>query len=124
MCATGRTDDLQAIVHIINSAKKYIYIAINEYIPMDLWKKKQPWTVIDDQIREGETSFEHVIRQNLLPFFLAVTKRRVNVKFLLNSRASHMDLMLKHMKQLLNVNPRLIEIKIYTVRFHYKHLVC
>ena len=123
LCATGRTDDLQAIVHIINSAKKYIYIAINEYIPMDLWKKKQPWTVIDDQIREGETklALKIFISQNVLPFFLAVTKRRVNVKFLLNSRASHMDLMLKHMEDLLNVDPRLIEIKIYTVRFHHKH---
>ena len=53
LSAKGRTDDLEAIVHIINTAKKYIYIAINEYIPMDLWKKRQPWTVIDDQIREG-----------------------------------------------------------------------
>lgn len=71
LCATGRTDDLQAIVHIINSAKKYIYIAINEYIPMDLWKKKQPWTVIDDQIREGETKLVLNIfnSQNLLPLF-------------------------------------------------------
>ena len=32
-----------------------------------------------------------------------------------------MDLMLKHMEDLLNVNPRLIEIKVYTVRFHHKH---
>ena len=31
-----------------------------------------------------------------------------------------MDLMLKHMEDLLNVNPRLIEIKIYTVRFLHK----
>ena len=57
----------------------------------------------------------------MIAFFLAVTKRRVTVKFLLNSRASHMDLMLKHMEDLLHVNPRLIEIKIYTVRFHHKH---
>ena len=53
LCAKGRSDDLEAILHIINSAKKYIYIAINEYIPMDLWKNKESWTVIDDQIREG-----------------------------------------------------------------------
>ena len=57
----------------------------------------------------------------MIAFFLAVTKRRVTVKFLLNSRASHMDLMLKHMEDLLHVNPRLIEIKIYTVRFHHIH---
>lgn len=55
LCADGRTDDLSAILHVINSATEYIYIAVNEYIPMDLWKRREPWTVIDDQIREGES---------------------------------------------------------------------
>ena len=55
LCADGRTDDLKAILHVINAASEYIYIAVNEYIPMDLWKNQKPWTVIDDQIREGES---------------------------------------------------------------------
>ena len=51
--AQGRTDDLIAILNVINNAQEYIYIAVNEYIPMDLWKRRKPWTVIDDKIREG-----------------------------------------------------------------------
>ena len=53
LCADGRTDDLTAILSVIDNAQKYIYIAVNEYIPMDLWKKRQPWTVIDDKLRQG-----------------------------------------------------------------------
>ena len=57
LCADGRTDDLTAILSVIKNAEKYIYIAVNEYIPMDLWKKRQPWPVIDDQLREGMNLF-------------------------------------------------------------------
>ena len=54
LCGEGRTDDLQAILHVINSAREYIHIAVHEYIPMDLWKKREPWPVIDDAIRLGK----------------------------------------------------------------------
>ena len=37
---------------------KFIYIAVNEYIPMDLWKKQEPWTPIDDQIKEVDICYE------------------------------------------------------------------
>ena len=48
-------------------------------------------------------------------FFSAVLKRKVHVKFLLNARASHKALMLKHMKELVLVDPTKISVKIYTV---------
>ncbi len=51
--ADGRTDDLTAILSVIKKANKFIYIAINEYIPVALWKGKKRWPVIDDQIKEG-----------------------------------------------------------------------
>lgn len=95
LCADGRSDDLDAILNVIKHAQKFIYIAVNEYIPMDLWKNKQPWTIIDDQIR------------------IAVQERHVQVKFLVNSRASHKDLMLKHLKSLKQSNPDKIDIKMY-----------
>ena len=96
--ADGRTDDLTAILGLINSASEYIYIAVNEYIPMDLWKKKQPWTVIDDALKA------------------AVQDRKVRVKLLVNSRASHKSLMLKHLHDLINFDPQLIQAKIYSVK--------
>ena len=98
LSADGRTDDLEAILHVIKSAQKYIYIAINEYIPMDLWKNQQPWTPIDDELRK------------------AVTQRNIEVKFLVNGRASHKELMLKHLRNLMEVAPLSIQIKIYQVR--------
>jgi hypothetical protein len=53
LCAEGRTDDLTAILSLIDSAEKFIYIAVGEYIPMDLFKDNEMWTVIDDRLRAG-----------------------------------------------------------------------
>ena len=49
----GRTDDLTAILSVIDKANEFIYIAVNEYIPVALWKNKKHWPVIDDRIKEG-----------------------------------------------------------------------
>ena len=46
------------ILSLIRNAEDYIYIAVNEYIPMDLWKKREPWTVIDDSIRKGSIVYD------------------------------------------------------------------
>ena len=54
LCASGRTDDLTAIVSAIDAAEKFIYIAVGEYVPMDLFKQHKPWTLIDDRLRAGE----------------------------------------------------------------------
>ena len=56
LCASGRTDDLSAILHLIDAADKFVYIAVGEYIPMDLFKNNELWTAIDDRLRAG-TSF-------------------------------------------------------------------
>ena len=53
LCADGRTDDLTAIISLIDSAEKFIYIAVGEYIPMDLFKDNEMWTAIDDRLRAG-----------------------------------------------------------------------
>ena len=45
----------------------------------------------------------------------AVIKRQVHLKILVNSKASHKSLMLKHLQKLKQVNPQLIEMKIYDV---------
>ena len=97
MNAYGRSDDLSSILHVINSAQEFIYIAVNEYIPMDLWKKRKPWTVIDDCLRE------------------AIKKRKITVKFLVNSKASHKELMLKHLRLLKQFSPGRVTVKIFTV---------
>jgi phospholipase D3/4 len=67
-CSDGRTNDIEAIISIINKAKKFIYIAVMDYYPIFLYSKhKHFWPVIDDALRK------------------AAIERRVNIKLL----ASH-----------------------------------
>ena len=53
LCASGRIDDLTAIIDAIDAAEQFIYIAVGEYVPMDLFKQHKPWTMIDDRLRAG-----------------------------------------------------------------------
>ena len=104
------------ILSLIRNAEDYIYIAVNEYIPMDLWKKREPWTVIDDSIRKGIMILNDF--QTNMPFslfFVAILERKVTVNFLVNSLASHRDLMVKHLKRLVKLNPKKVQVKLYTV---------
>ncbi|XP_055880137.1 5'-3' exonuclease PLD3-like [Biomphalaria glabrata] len=53
-CPFGRTVDIDAIINVINSAKKYIYISVMEYVPIILYKSPQIyWPVIDDALRRA-----------------------------------------------------------------------
>jgi phospholipase D3/4 len=61
LCADGRTDDLTAILSLIDSAEKFIYIAVGEYIPMDLFKNNEMWTVIDERLRAGSNKIQRVL---------------------------------------------------------------
>ena len=44
-------------------AEKYIYIAVNEYLPADVYKNNAYWPIIDDKIREGYNSFLIIFRK-------------------------------------------------------------
>ena len=49
----GRTSDLDSILHTIDKADKFIYIAIGEYIAGDVYKTNSTWRVIDDRLVVG-----------------------------------------------------------------------
>ena len=49
----GRTSDLDSILHTIDKADKFIYIAIGEYIAGDVYKTNSTWRVIDDRLVLG-----------------------------------------------------------------------
>ena len=75
MVAHGRSDDLDAIIHVIENAEKvftfksyhilngirfhsgvifqFIHINIGEYLPSDAYKGQKPWLKIDNKIRQG-----------------------------------------------------------------------
>lgn len=49
-----RTNDINAILDVINSAKKFIYIAVMDYSPTFFFgKKKIYWPVIDEALRRA-----------------------------------------------------------------------
>ncbi|KAI1286257.1 5'-3' exonuclease PLD3 [Halotydeus destructor] len=54
MCSNGRTDDLDAILHVIRSAKKFVHIAVMDYYPMTLYTKPPTyWPIIDDELKSA-----------------------------------------------------------------------
>ena len=48
-------------------------------------------------------------------YFLAITKRKVTVKILVNSKATHKNLMARHLQKLVQINPKLVQVKVYSV---------
>ncbi|GFO27503.1 phospholipase d3 [Plakobranchus ocellatus] len=50
----GRTGDIDAIVHVIRSAKEFIYISVMDYLPQIIYSHPQDyWPVIDDELRKA-----------------------------------------------------------------------
>lgn len=103
LCPSGRTNDIDAILSIIDSAEEYIYIAVMDYFPIFLYK--QPtifWPVIDNALRK------------------AAIERKVTVK-LLGSHWNHtrasMSLFLKSLQALSNkkILRGSIETRLFTV---------
>ena len=48
-----KLEQQEAILWAMDRASKYIYIAVNEYLPMDVYKKNHYWPVIDERILAG-----------------------------------------------------------------------
>ncbi|KAG2460154.1 PLD3 Phospholipase, partial [Polypterus senegalus] len=52
LCGDGRTDDLTAIIDVIQDAQKFIYISVMDYLPMSEYSTpKRFWPTIDTQLR-------------------------------------------------------------------------
>ena len=55
LCPPGRTDDLSILIHAISQSEEYIYVAVSDYAPMNVFgKNRKPWPVLDDLLREGK----------------------------------------------------------------------
>lgn len=71
MNGQGRSWDLEAILSVINSAHKFVYINVMDYIPMFVYSNpKIYWPVIDDALRRAiiERSIELKITCSALHF--------------------------------------------------------
>ncbi|XP_030073670.1 5'-3' exonuclease PLD3 [Microcaecilia unicolor] len=65
LCAQGRTEDLQAILSIIDDARVFVYVAVMDYIPtMEFSHPKKYWPEIDDHLRKA--AYERKVHIRLL----------------------------------------------------------
>ncbi|KAJ7303846.1 hypothetical protein JRQ81_011354 [Phrynocephalus forsythii] len=65
LCASGRTEDLQALLSVIEGAREFVYIAVMNYLPtMEFSHPKRFWPVIDDHLRK--VAYERRVRVRLL----------------------------------------------------------
>uniref|UniRef100_A0A8C9UYN2 5'-3' exonuclease PLD3 n=1 Tax=Scleropages formosus TaxID=113540 RepID=A0A8C9UYN2_SCLFO len=65
LCADGRTQDLQAILSVIDDAREFVYVAVMNYIPtLEYSHPKRYWSDIDNQLRR--VAYERSVRVRLL----------------------------------------------------------
>uniref|UniRef100_A0A8D0HPY0 5'-3' exonuclease PLD3 n=1 Tax=Sphenodon punctatus TaxID=8508 RepID=A0A8D0HPY0_SPHPU len=65
LCADGRTKDLQALLSVIDGARKFVYVAVMSYIPtMEFSHPKRYWPAIDDHLRK--VAYERRVHVRLL----------------------------------------------------------
>ncbi|XP_078097768.1 5'-3' exonuclease PLD3 [Mustelus asterias] len=65
LCPDGRTDDLSAILSIIDDADEFVYVAVMNYIPVTVFSYPQRyWPEIDRHLRKA--AFERKVNVNLL----------------------------------------------------------
>lgn len=61
----GRTNDLDAILHCIDKAEKFVYISVMDYFPLTIYTPKiKYWPIIDDALRSA--AIEHKVNVRLL----------------------------------------------------------
>ncbi|XP_063168507.1 5'-3' exonuclease PLD3 isoform X2 [Candoia aspera] len=65
LCATGRTEDLQSLLSVIEGAQEFVYIAVMSYLPtMEFSHPRRFWPAIDDRFRK--VAYEKRVRVRLL----------------------------------------------------------
>ncbi|KAH0631472.1 hypothetical protein JD844_005806 [Phrynosoma platyrhinos] len=65
LCAPGRTQDLQALLGVIDEAQEFVYIAVMSYLPtMEFSHPKRFWPMIDNFLRKA--AYERQVRVRLL----------------------------------------------------------
>ncbi|KAJ8369302.1 hypothetical protein SKAU_G00093300 [Synaphobranchus kaupii] len=102
LCADGRTQDLKAILSVIDDAHQFVYIAVMNYLPtMEFSHPKRYWSDIDTQLRR------------------VAYERRVHVRLLISCWASTQPAMFPFLRSLASVNDHKskldIQVKLFVV---------
>lgn len=104
----GREDDLAAILRVINSATKFVYVSVMDYFPTTLYTQQRTyWPVIDDALRKA--AFDRKVHVRLLASLWNHT--RFDMKYYLQSLAA-----------LNKANFASVEVRLYTVPPYTKEI--
>ncbi|KAF5298271.1 hypothetical protein FQR65_LT09782 [Abscondita terminalis] len=58
---TGRTEDVDAIISIIQKAEKFVYISVMDYFPLTIYSPKiQFWATLDNALRAAAINKVHI----------------------------------------------------------------
>lgn len=61
----GRTNDIDAIISVIQKAEKFVYISVMDYTPLTIYTPKLKfWPVIDDTLKTA--AIEHKVKVKML----------------------------------------------------------
>ncbi|KAM9168589.1 5'-3' exonuclease PLD3 isoform 2-T3 [Mergus octosetaceus] len=65
LCAPGRTEDLRALLSVIDAAEEFVHVAVMSYLPtMEFSSPKRFWPAIDNRLRKAV--FERRVKVRLL----------------------------------------------------------
>ncbi|XP_035427901.1 5'-3' exonuclease PLD3 isoform X3 [Cygnus atratus] len=65
LCAPGRTEDLRALLSVIDAAEEFVHVAVMSYLPtMEFSYPKRFWPAIDNRLRKA--IFERRVKVRLL----------------------------------------------------------
>ncbi|NXA44140.1 PLD3 Phospholipase, partial [Eudromia elegans] len=65
LCAPGRTEDLRALLGVIDAAREFVHVAVMSYLPtMEFSHPRRFWPLIDDRLRKAV--YERRVRLRLL----------------------------------------------------------
>ncbi|XP_078284264.1 5'-3' exonuclease PLD3 [Rhinoraja longicauda] len=63
LCATGRTSDLDAILHVIEDAREFVYISVMDFLPLcKFCHPKRFWPAIEDGLRAAACERKVAVR--------------------------------------------------------------
>lgn len=107
-CPPGRTDDLSAIIRVIDSATKFVFVSVMDYFPTTLYTRQRTyWPVIDDALRR------------------AAFDRKVHVRLmasLWNHTRSDMKNYLRSLAALNYANDAYVQVRLYSVPPYTKEI--
>nr|XP_033328815.1 phospholipase D3-like [Megalopta genalis] len=119
----GRTDDVDAILHCIEKAEKFVYVAVMDYFPLMLYSTKiRYWSVIDDALRAAAVERKIQVRLLISSWKHSRKSETLFLKSLTELTGSYPGVKIEVRRFVVPSNPRFDKIPFSRVN-HNKYMV-